>query len=177
MPKSSQPTQAPSNSPESRSIPRKCLVCATLSANDAKARHGSEGDGCWNPRLCPSRRSYIRNRDKRNAARRKQVAQITIEPDTVVFSAVLVVYRRGGTDSPVHAIAGEIWKGEELEATVTPVHCAGMLPSQVHGYIEKMLDVLDQRYGISRRKFASLKQLDPSLCPCGQVAPRYGELV
>ncbi|WP_242541874.1 hypothetical protein [Leptolyngbya sp. Cla-17] len=52
-------------------------------------------------------------------------------------------------------------------AIVPAVHCAGMVPSQVHQYVGKMLSVLEERYGI--KKFASQMRLDPELCesrPC-----------
>lgn len=67
----------------------------------------------------------------------------------------------------MHAIAAEIWQGQEKVAIVPPVHCAGMVPSQVHTYVGKMLSVLEERYGI--RKFASQIRLDPGVCllrPC-----------
>ncbi len=52
-------------------------------------------------------------------------------------------------------------------AIVSLMHCAGMVPSQVHAYVGKMLNVLEKRYGI--RKFASQTRLDSELCtirPC-----------
>jgi hypothetical protein len=80
---------------------------------------------------------------------------------------VLVVYRKAGADTPVHAIAAEIWQGQEKIAIVPPVHCLGMVPSQVHQYVGKLLNVLEDRYGM--KKFASQTRLDPELCglrPC-----------
>jgi hypothetical protein len=38
-----------------------------------------------------------------------------------------------------------------------------MVPSQVHLYIQKLLELLGQNYGI--KKFASMVRLDPNLCP------------
>lgn len=144
-----------------------------LSAAQAQKLHGAEGDGCWNPAVCYSRRSYARHRDRRNQTRsRKQAAQsdlITVDfaPLKTVVFAVLVVYRKAGVDTPVHAIAAEVWQGQEKVAMVAPVHCAGLVPSQVHAYISKMLQVLEERYNI--KKFASQVRLDPELCsirPC-----------
>lgn len=40
-----------------------------LDAAQAQALHGEEGDNCWNPRICYSRRSYARHRDRRNQRR------------------------------------------------------------------------------------------------------------
>ncbi|MBD2068692.1 hypothetical protein H6F93_14370, partial [Leptolyngbya sp. FACHB-671] len=67
----------------------------------------------------------------------------------------------------VLAIAAEIWQGQQKVAVVPPVHCVGMVPSQVHQYVGKILSVLETRYGI--KKFASQTRLDPELCavrPC-----------
>jgi hypothetical protein len=47
-----------------RKIPDKCLRCAALSADQAKVLHGVDGNGCWDRKVCPSRRSYIRHRDR-----------------------------------------------------------------------------------------------------------------
>ncbi|MBD1995929.1 hypothetical protein H6G00_04760 [Leptolyngbya sp. FACHB-541] len=140
-----------------------------LSAQQAQALHGTEGDGCWNPAVCYSRRSYARNRDRINQTRSRKRKEGELEQIPVEFEllsqtvfGVLVVYRKAGVDTPVHAIAAEIWQGQEKVAVVPPVHCIGLVPSQVHTYVGKMLIVLEERYGI--RKFASQTRLDPDLC-------------
>jgi hypothetical protein len=145
-----------------------------LSAVQAQGLHGSEGDGCWNPAVCYSRRSYARHRDRIQQTRQRQrkaapMETITVpfEPLTQLVFAVLVVYRRAGGDTPVHAIGADIWQGQEKVAMVPPIHCLGMVPSQVHAYVGKMLSLLEERYGI--QKFASQLKLDPALCsirPC-----------
>ncbi|MBM0745340.1 hypothetical protein JOY44_29295 (plasmid) [Phormidium sp. CLA17] len=157
-----------------RALPEKCRKCATLSAEQAQALHGAEGDRCWNPAVCYSRRSYARNRERINQTRSRkrkegELEQISVEfePLSRLVFGVLVVYRKAGVDTPVHAISAEIWQGQEKVAIVPTVHCAGMVPSQVHQYVNKMLSVLEERYGI--KKFASQMRLDPELCasrPC-----------
>lgn len=92
---------------------------------------------------------------------------VEFEPLSQTLFGVLVVYRKAGVDTPVHVIVAEIWQGQEKVAIVPPVHCIGMVPSQVHQYVSKMLSVLEERYGI--KKFASQTRLDPELCvvrPC-----------
>lgn len=149
-----------------------------LSAAQAQALHGEEGDGCWNPKVCYSRRSYARNRDRISQTRSRkrkeaELEQIPVEFEPLIQTAfgVLVVYRQAGADTPVHSIAAEIWQGQEKVAIVPPVHCAGLVPSQVHQYVGKMLVVLEERYGI--RKFASQTRLDPDLCPI-RPCPLHG---
>jgi hypothetical protein len=151
-----------------RKIPDKCLRCAALSAAQAKALHGVEGNGCWESAVCPSRRSYIWHRDRRNQARSRKryekLQTLMIEPATLpsITYAVLVVYREAG-DSPVHGIGAEVWCDQEKIAQVAPIHCCQMVPTQVHLYVQKLLELLGQHYGI--KKFASLVRLDPHLCP------------
>lgn len=149
-----------------------------LSAAQAQALHGIDGDGCWDPRVCYSRRSYARNRDRisQTRSRRRQEAEleqlsVPFEPLSQIEFGVLVVYRKSGADTPVHAIAAEIWQGQEKVAIVPPLHCIGLMPSQVHAYVAKMLSLLEERYGI--KKFASQRRLDPELCPL-RPCPLHG---
>ncbi len=153
-----------------RSIPLKCKKCAMLSAAQAQALHGTDGDGCWNPKVCYSRRSYARHRDRKNQQRNRHRQETVIElppADLAAFAdiqyAVLVVYREAGVESIVHAISATVWKGQERVAIVQPIHCIGMVPSQIHLYVKKLLALLEDKYGV--RKFAAQERLDPYLCP------------
>jgi hypothetical protein len=153
-----------------RSIPVKCKKCATLSAAQAQELHGVDGDGCWNPKVCHSRRSYARHNDqiKQRRNRKRQETVLELAPaDIVVFQdtqyAVLVVYREAGAESIVHAISAQVWQGQKRIAIVQPIHCVGLVPSQIHQYVKKLLTLLESSYEI--RKFAALERLDPYLCP------------
>ncbi|MBW4542244.1 MAG: hypothetical protein KME43_24375 [Myxacorys chilensis ATA2-1-KO14] len=68
-----------------KSLPEKCRLCAKLPATEAKQRHGVEGDGCWDSRVCPNRRSYARHRDRRNQQRNQkrwaEQGRITVQLD------------------------------------------------------------------------------------------------
>jgi hypothetical protein len=141
-----------------------------LTADIAKSIHGVDGDNCWNPDVCYSRRSHARHRDRRNQARALKRSSsvatnisINIEEYADTVFAVLIVYRPPGADTPVHAISADIWKGQEKIATVQAIHCVGMVRSQILGYVKKMLEVLGSNYGI--KKFATLERLDPDRCP------------
>lgn len=153
-----------------KKIPPKCQKCAMLDAAQAQALHGAEGDDCWNPKVCYSRRSYARHRDRKNQQRNRQRQQTVIEllPEQVeafqdLYYAVLVVYREAGAESVVHAISVIVWQGQNQVAIVPPIHCVGMVPSQIHQYVRKLLELLEGKYGI--RKFAALERLDPHCCP------------
>jgi hypothetical protein len=152
-----------------KSIPEKCKKCAMLSATQAQELHGSDGDRCWNPNVCYSRRSYARHRDRRNLIRSRQRVDtdqdlvVNIDEFASIFWAVLVVYRQSGTDTPIHAITAQVWQGQEKFAAIPPIHCAGMVASQVHTYVQKVLVLIESNYGI--KKFASQERLDPWLCP------------
>jgi hypothetical protein len=99
-----------------RSLAKKCLSCAALSFDEAVALHGEGGDNCWDERICHRRRSHYRHRAENNFQRRrsykaKKVLQIEIAPPTT-YSAVLVLYR-ARKDTPLHAIAAQIWQGND----------------------------------------------------------------
>jgi hypothetical protein len=85
---------------KSKQIPEKCRRCALLGAAEARSRHPS----CWDDRLCHSRRSYARNRDKINQKRARvrieQVHQVYVPQVTY---GVLQVWRENREDSPIHA--------------------------------------------------------------------------
>lgn len=163
--------------PKPKRVPAKCQKCAMLAAEKAKELHGTDGDNCWNPKICYSRRSHARHRDRRNQARNMKRAgslvediKIDIEEFSQIYFATLIVYRFAGDATPVHAIAAEIWQGQQLQAKITPIHCAGMLRSQILSYVNKMLGALGTNYGI--KKFASLERLDPDRCPI-RPCPHY----
>jgi len=149
-----------------KAIPDKCKRCAMLSAAQAQDLHG---DDCWNPAVCYSRRSYARHRDRISLVRSRKRSDAN--PDLVIntdefksiFWSVLVVYRPAGADTPIHAIAAQVWKGQEKFAVIAPIHCAGMTASQVHIYMQKVLGLLESNYGV--KKFASQERFDPYLCP------------
>ncbi|NJN11490.1 MAG: hypothetical protein HC815_27350 [Richelia sp. RM1_1_1] len=153
----------------SKPTPAKCRKCAMLSAQKAKELHGENGDKCWNPAVCYSRRSHARHRDRRNQTRNMKRAG-TIENITVdiqelseIRFATLIVYRPPGESTPVHAVGAEIWQGQKLHAKIQPIHCVGMVRSQILSYVKKMLEVLRTNYGI--KKFASQERLNPDMCP------------
>lgn len=166
--------------PKTKQIPAKCRKCAMLTADKAKGIHGTDGDNCWNPQVCYSRRSHARHRDRRNQTRNMKRAgtlveeiSIDIEEFSQIYFATLIVYRLPGEATPVHAIGAEIWQGQKLQAKITPIHCTGIVRSQILTYVKKMLEILGSNYGI--RKFASLERLDPYRCsirPC----PHHPEL-
>ncbi|MBD3881866.1 hypothetical protein IFO70_08880 [Phormidium tenue FACHB-886] len=167
---SSKRTADQPQTPGRKQIPEKCRRCAMLSIEQVRQLHGAEGDGCYDTAVCPSRRSYARHRDRRNHARslkRRETLPETLIVDTAAFAdicfAVLMVYRKPGAETPIHAIGAEIWKGQEKQAVVPPIHCVGMVPSQVHAYVGKMLEALETHYDI--KKFASQERLDVELCP------------
>lgn len=171
-----------------RRVNRKCQHCAALKVEDAIALHGSEGDHCWNPRDernlgydCHRRRNHYRYRQEENTERRlqrrkarKPVAQLAISTQTVgqelpapptpeVISAVLVLYRQK-PNTPVHAVAAEVWQSDRRLAGIQPVHCMGMRGDQISEYIRETLQLLNQHFGIGRFEDV-VKELPVHQCP------------
>jgi hypothetical protein len=126
-------------------------------------------DQCYHPTKCPPRRSRLAKSElsaQKNAIaqQKEKFTRLQIEsPYTDLAYAVLTVYREAGYDSPVHAVGGSIWKANEQIAEITPVHCEGMTPVTLEAYMNRMLLVLHQQYGI--RKFAAKIRRDPQCCP------------
>jgi hypothetical protein len=67
-------------------------------------------------------------------------------------------------DSPVHAIAAQIWQGSKQVAEVPPTHCIGLNGRQVRDYLQGILAILKQKYDINRFEEGIL-ELKPEKCP------------
>ena len=124
-----------------RKVDKKCVECAGLTADDARQLHGQKGDGCWNEKLCPRRRSHYRNRREINEQRRadyRQQQSSAIKPkaeqaETVSLAvaeesvpyANLYIWREKRKDAPIHAIAASVFQNGSKVLEVAPIHCAG----------------------------------------------------
>lgn len=163
-----------------RSIDPKCQQCSQLPVEVAKSLHGELGDGCWSDRICHRRRSHYLNRDDNNQKRRGRYAQIKTagkqrlcksegaviapeKPPTVPPVALIYLYREKRKDAHLHAVTVSVWQGDKKLEQFQPTHCMGMTNTQVRGYLQGILQELNQRYGI--REFEPEIYRDPALCP------------
>jgi hypothetical protein len=174
-----------------RRVNHKCQHCATLTAEEAIALHGTAGDNCWNPDdirqlgyNCHRRRNHYRHRDDDNRNRRRlrklekqglgtqAVSNHRAVEDPVLISAptppaicaaVLVLYRNH-KDSPVHAVAAEVWQGDRKIGGLQPVHCMGMRGDQVAAYLQEVLLTLREHYGVGRFEDV-VKEVPITQCP------------
>ncbi|MGG6264334.1 hypothetical protein ACQ4M3_00350 [Leptolyngbya sp. AN03gr2] len=141
-----------------RSINRKCLACAALTADEAQQLHGAEGDGCWDAERCKKRRSHYRHRSDRNAKRVVQrrvqdsiseVARFSINVP-VIATVVLIIYseqpERFRDDTPIHAIAAELWTGTQKQAEIEPIVCLGMRGDKVTALFPQILEAFTQQF-------------------------------
>lgn len=150
----------------------KCRLCAKLSAAEAISLHGDSGTGCWDGDKCHKRRTYYRNRDRYNRAKRQQYrvatgkepVVVSVQPPQVMF-AVLQLYRTR-VDAPLHAVGAELWRGDTQVAVVEPVHTLGWKPAQVQVYLRDILKAFSTHVpGAALDKFETQQELSPSLCP------------
>jgi hypothetical protein len=90
---------------------------------------------------------------------------VELEPPEIAptVAGVLVLYRQH-KDAPVHAVAAEVWLGSGLVAGIKPVHCLGMRGPEVKEYIQDMLELLNQNFGI-RRFEDTPKEMPVQHCP------------
>ena len=157
-----------------RHIDPKCLECIDYSRSEAKRIHGPHGDDCWQDNTCDSKRSHYRNRKKNNAIRRGERADQKVEQTeiktTEIFSipvqappvALLYLYREKRQDSHLHALAVSVWQGSEKLAEIEAIHCMGMTNTQVRNYLNEVLKVLRDRFGIT--EFEPAIRMEPSEC-------------
>lgn len=159
-----------------RHVSKICLRCATLPLEEAIELHGENGDGCWNPNVCHRRRSHYRHRDHNNRTRRRakrlgveanSEPGVTLELEPPVpkatIAAVLVLYRQH-KNAPVHCVAAQVWQCNHLIAAVKPVHCMGMRGNQVSEYLQEILDLLTQQFGVMRFEDI-IKEVSVQKCP------------
>lgn len=158
----------------------KCRLCSKLDSQEAQQRHGSNGDGCWNPKYCYNRRSYYRHRGVRNhirkQRRRKQLAEsglsesgassvATLEVLAPAVPAAVVHWYRVTKDAPLHALGAELWMGNNRVAKIEPVHCLGLTELQIKTLLVRILDVFSGHSGIKVERFRSSVELHPHNCP------------
>ncbi len=162
-----------------RRVSKKCVECAALSAKAAQQLHGGKGDGCWNNKLCPSKRSHYRHRQRLNEQRRLQYQQqissvdsgegqveivsLPVAEGTVPY-ANLYIWREKRKDAPIHAIAASVFQNNSKVLEVAPIHCAGYRKRQLEKYVQKdVMSYLNARFGITF--FADEIRLEPIECP------------
>jgi hypothetical protein len=148
----------------------KCRLCSKLSSQEAQARHGKIGDGCWDDAKCHNRRSYYRHRGIRNHTRKQQrrsetqtemkegdpcgicvaarATSVTIEISVPAIPAAVMHWYRETKDSPLHALSAELWMGNDRVAKIEPVHCLGLTELQVKTLLLRILDCFSQHTGL-----------------------------
>ncbi|MBD2365098.1 hypothetical protein H6G36_28730 [Anabaena minutissima FACHB-250] len=148
----------------------KCQLCASLPTSKAKMLHGTEGDGCWNPKVCHNRRSFYRRRTKDDSA---QLDTITVEPPETYF-AVLYLYKEPG-DKPLHALGAELWLGQKPICRLEPIHCFGLTAGKIRTYTDQVLQAFAKQYGVSLHQYKDMFEISPTLCPV-RPCPLHPEL-
>jgi hypothetical protein len=171
-----------------RRINKKCVECAHLSAVQAQQLHGKKGDGCWNEKRCPRKRSHYRNRldvnEKRRLERQRNAGDVPTEAVVETVSlpvagesvpyANLYIWREKRKDAPIHAIAVSVFQNGCKVMEVAPIHCAGYRKRQLENYVQqKVMPYLNARFGITF--FADEIRLEPIECPIAECPWSVGE--
>ncbi|MBF2027658.1 MAG: hypothetical protein IGS48_12955 [Oscillatoriales cyanobacterium C42_A2020_001] len=84
-------------------------------------------------------------------------------PVPIVPAAILVLYRQHA-NAPVHAVAAEVWQGDQRIAEVKPVHCMGMKGDRVSAYIKEVLVSLNQQFQVTRFEDV-VREIPVEQCP------------
>jgi hypothetical protein len=169
----------------SRPDQERCRLCSKLTSAEAKLRHGSEADGCWDDQHCHNRRSYYRHRGIRNYNRKSKRQQqiqtegshssvMTLEIPAPAIPAAVIHWYRETKQSPLHAIGAELWIGNDRVAKIESVHCLGLTELQVKTLLLRILEGFSQHCGQKLERFRASVELHPMncpICPC----PLYPE--
>ncbi|MBD2214386.1 hypothetical protein H6G27_31690 [Nostoc linckia FACHB-104] len=137
----------------------KCQLCASLPTAKAKVLHGTQGDGCWNPKVCHNRRSFYRSRTEDNSG----IDSIAVEPPATYF-AVLYLYKESG-DKPLHALGAELWLGQQPICRLESIHCFGLTAGKIRSYTDKVLQAFAKEYGVSLYQYKDMFEISPDHCP------------
>lgn len=84
-------------------------------------------------------------------------------PAPTTSAGILVLYRQH-REAPVHAVAAEVWQGNQKIAEIGAVHCLGLRADKVTAYIKSLLESLHQQFGIVRFEDV-VKELPVTCCP------------
>jgi hypothetical protein len=93
----------------------------------------------------------------------RQLFEVNLSPLESPPAAILVLYRQSPT-TPVHAVAAEVWQGNQKVLEIRPVHCMGMRADKVTEYIKQLLASLTQQFGITRFE-DTVKEVPVEWCP------------
>jgi hypothetical protein len=137
------------------SVGHNCSACSKIDISEVKLKH------CWDEKRCHRRRSDERRKADRSVHDAKGRESIEVESPQI-YHGILQLWREPREDAPLHAIGLEIKLGDESIAIVAPVHCAGWMPSQVHQYIDRIVEFTSEKYQF--KKFSSFVILSPSRC-------------
>ncbi|MBV8885397.1 MAG: hypothetical protein JO235_15580 [Chroococcidiopsidaceae cyanobacterium CP_BM_RX_35] len=143
---------------------------------EVRELHGKNGDNCWNPRVCRSRRCWYRNRQRnvekrwhqRHPGETKQESQeqeSIIEVPLLEYPVAIIQMYRSNASSDVHAVGAELWIGGKLASKVEPVHCLGLTEGQVKAHLRRVLRAFSEHHGIELNAFGSQVSIDPMACP------------
>ena len=159
-----------------RTAPKKCVTCSELSMTQVKELHGRNGDNCWNPKVCRSRRSWYKNHqcniEKRWLSRHpEETRQETKDPAVALdvplmeYPVAIIQMYRSNASSDVHAVGAQLWIGGKLASSVEPVHCLGLTEGQVKIHLRQILRAFSEYHKIELTAYGSQVSIDPVACP------------
>jgi hypothetical protein len=160
-----------------RRIDPTCLACSRLPQAQAIAHHSPGGDGrsCWNPTRCPRKRSHYRHRAVTLAKRRGDYRATQVTPAIATTEMITVplnsppaafvcLYKGKAKDAPLHALAVMVVQADQIIAKVEAQHFMRLKNRQVNEYLQQVLGVLGDRFGITEFERHVIR-LEPEECP------------
>ncbi len=99
---------------------------------------------------------------------------MSLEVQTIAVPAAVIHWYREKKQSPLHAVGGELWLGNDRVARVEPVHCLGLTEMQVRTLLVQILERFSHHSGTKIERFRASVELHPLNCPI-RPCPLYPE--
>ncbi|WNZ27870.1 hypothetical protein HJG54_34160 [Leptolyngbya sp. NK1-12] len=140
-------------------VNQRCQQCALLSASEARQK------ACWDSQLCHKRRSFYRH--KLALAQTHQVNEPVPVLDVPLPDTVYaILYRYLIEGNILHAIAAELYRGDQLIAKTRPIHCGALTDRVLRMYLQSVLETFTHHSGTSVALFREMVDLPLSRHPC-----------
>jgi hypothetical protein len=103
-------------------------------------------------------------RDKTAGKTEVEVPENLFVPVEAPPAAFICLYKGKAKDAPLHALGVQVIQGTKVIAAIEAQHFMGLKNRHVNEYLQKVLGVLHQKYGITEFERQTIR-LEPQECP------------
>jgi hypothetical protein len=139
-------------------VNKRCQDCALLSASEARQK------ACWDDQLCHKRRSFYRHKLVASPSQANDAVPVLDVPLPETVYAILYRYLMEG--DILHAIAAELYRGDQLIAKTRPIHCGALTDRVLRMYLQSVLETFTHHSGTAVALFREMVDLPLSRHQC-----------